>query len=117
MLDWFVDFVGNGVFAATMVLLYFCSTLCHTLPQGSARGTFLRLDLGAIYLFIASSFTPLAMVSLDTICGWTVLALVWLIALAGFVLKACGRLWHPLASTGLYLLMGQAGLTIALSLI
>ena len=112
-----VEIVGSAVFAATMVLLYVCSTLYHALPEGRARQILLRLDLGAIYLFIAGSFTPFAAVSLDTPSGATPLGLVWLAAVAGFVLKACGRLSHPLVSTGLYLLMGWAVLTIAAPLI
>ena len=112
-----VNIVGSVVFAATLVLLYLCSTLYHALPEGRARLIMLRLDHGAIYLFIAGSFTPFAMASLDTAFGWMLLALVWLFAAIGFILKVCGRLSHPLVSTGLYLLMGWMVLTMAAPLI
>lgn len=112
-----VNIAGSVVFAATLVMLYLCSTLYHALPEGRTRLIMLRLDHGAIYLFIAGSFTPFAMASLDTPFGWMLLALVWLLAAIGFVLKVCGRLSHPLVSTGLYLLMGWMVLTIAAPLI
>ena len=112
-----VNVAGSVVFAATLVLLYLCSTLYHALPEGRARLIMLRLDHGAIYLFIAGSFTPFAMASLDTAFGSMLLALVWLLAAIGFILKVCGRLSHPLVSTGLYLLMGWIVLTFAAPLI
>ena len=46
---------GVIVFAATMVLLYLTSTVYHALPDGRAKRIFLKLDYGAIYLFIAGS--------------------------------------------------------------
>jgi len=112
-----VNIAGSVVFAATLVLLYLCSTLYHALPEGRARQLLLRLDHGAIYLFIAGSFTPFAAASLDAASGWMLLALVWLLAAIGFTLKVCGRLSHPLVSTGLYLLIGWMVLTIAAPLI
>ena len=112
-----VNVAGSAVFAATMVLLYASSMLYHALPEGRLRLMLLRLDHGAIYLFIAGSFTPFALASLDSTWGASLLAFVWVLALSGFFLKACGRLSHPLVSTGLYLLMGWTVLTIATPLI
>ena len=100
-----------------LVLLYLCSTLYHAFPEGRARAVLLRLDHGAIYLFIAGSFTPFAMISLDSFSGWALLSLVWLLAATGFILKAYGWLSHAVISTGLYLLMGWAVLAIAAPLI
>lgn len=108
---------GSVAFAATLVLLYLCSTLYHALPEGRVRLVLLRLDHGAIYLFIAGSFTPFVLGSLDAEWGYWLLALVWLLPLSGFILKVCGQLSHPLVSTGLYLLMGWTVLTIATPLI
>jgi channel protein (hemolysin III family) len=42
------------------VVLYLTSTLYHALPAGRAKRIFLKLDHGAIYLFIAGSYTPFA---------------------------------------------------------
>ncbi len=108
--------VGAGVFAATMVLLYLTSTLYHALPAGRAKRVFLKLDHGAIYVFIAGSYTPFALGALGGPWGWTLFGLVWSLAVLGVTLKAFDRLSHPWLSTGLYLIMGWLVLIAAVPL-
>jgi hemolysin III len=98
--------VGTAVFASTMMLLYLVSTLYHALPEGRAKGVFLKLDHGSIYLFIAGSYTPFALGALAGPWGWTLFGLVWSLAALGIALKSLDRLAHPWLSTGLYLVMG-----------
>ena len=109
--------VGACVFAATMVFLYFTSTLYHALPHGKAKRVFLKLDYTAIYLFIAGSYTPFALGALGGPWGWTLFGLVWGLAAIGIALKAFDRLSHPWLSTGLYLAMGWLVLIAAVPLI
>ncbi len=108
--------IGVAVFALTMVLLYSTSTLYHALPAGRAKHIVLMLDHGAIYIFIAGSYTPFALGSQAGVHGWTMFALVWSLALAGVTLKACGRLKRVWLSTGLYLVLGWLVLAAALPL-
>ncbi|HEY6966083.1 MAG TPA: hemolysin III family protein [Burkholderiales bacterium] len=98
--------VGAGVFAATLVVLYLTSTLYHALPAGRAKRIFLKLDHGAIYVFIAGSYTPFTLGVLGGLWGWTLFGLVWSLAVVGVTLKAIDRLSHPWLSTGIYLMMG-----------
>ena len=100
------SFVGTMVFAATMVLLYLASTLYHAVPTGRTKRVFLKLDHGAIYLFIAGTYTPFALGALSGAWGWSLFGVVWLLATIGITLKALDRLSHPWLSTGLYLAMG-----------
>jgi hemolysin III len=109
--------VGTAVFAVTMVLLYLTSTLYHALPAGRAKRVFLRLDHGAIYLFIAGSYTPFALGALGGPWGWTLFGVVWSLAALGVMLKAVDRLSHPWLSTGLYLVMGWLVLIAGVPLI
>lgn len=109
--------VGASVFAATMILLYLTSTLYHALPAGRAKRVFMRLDHGAIYVFIAGSYTPFALGALGGPWGWTLFGLVWSLALLGVALKAFDRLSHPWLSTGLYLIMGWLVLIAAVPLV
>ncbi len=111
------SFIGVIVFAATMVLLYLTSTIYHALPDGPAKRVFLKLDYGAIYLFIAGSYTPFALGALGGAWGWTLFGLVWSLALIGITLKVFDRLTHPWLSTGLYLLMGWLVLIAAVPLL
>ena len=99
-------FVGAIVFASTMVLLYLTSTLYHALPTGRAKRIFLKLDHGAIFLFIAGSYTPFSMAALGGTWAWSLLGLIWLLAVIGVGLKAFDLLSHPWLSTGLYLTLG-----------
>lgn len=101
---WFI--VGASIFAATMVLLYLASTLYHALPAGRAKRVFRVIDHSAIFLLIAGTYTPFTLGVLRGAWGWTLLGLLWGIAVAGVTLKALNRLTHPILTTSLYLLMG-----------
>ncbi len=98
--------VGASVFAATMVLLYLASTLYHALPVGRAKRVFRVIEHSAIFLLIAGTYTPFMLGVLRGAWGWSMLGLVWGIAVAGVLLKALNRLTHPILTTSLYLLMG-----------
>jgi hemolysin III len=99
-------FVGSIVFATTMLLLYLASTLYHSMPEGRAKRVFCKLDHGAIFLFIAGTYTPFALGPLSGAWGWSLFAAVWSLAAIGIALKIFDRLSHPWLSTGLYLTMG-----------
>ena len=109
--------VADAVFAVTMVLLYLSSMLYHAMPAGRAKRVFMKLDHGAIYVFIAGSYTPFALGALGGPWGWTLLGLVWSLAVVGVTLKAVDRLSHPWLSTGLYLVMGWLALIAAVPLV
>lgn len=98
--------VGVSIFAATMVLLYLASTLYHALPPGRAKHVLRILEHSAIFLLIAGTYTPFTLGVLYGAWGWTLLTIVWALAVAGVLLKAVNRLFHPVFSTTLYLLMG-----------
>jgi len=98
--------VGASIFAASMVLLYLSSALYHALPIGKAKRVFQVIEQSAIFLLIAGTYSPFTLGVLRGTWGWTVFGLVWGLAVVGVVLKVFNRLFHPIASTGLYLLMG-----------
>ena len=109
--------IGTAVFAITMALLYLTSTLYHSLPPGRAKRAILKLDHGAIYFFIAGSYTPFALGAVNGYRGWLLFGLVWSLALLGATLKVLDRLSHPWLSTGLYLVMGWLALIAAVPLV
>ncbi len=111
------NFVGALVFALTMVFLYFTSTLYHALPEGRAKTVFLKLDHGAIYFFIAGSYTPFALGAMDGSRDWLMLGLVWAMALVGATLKVIDLLETSWLSTGLYLAMGWLVLVAAVPIV
>jgi hemolysin III len=109
--------VGVGVFALTMVLLYLTSTLYHALPASRAKRFVEKLDHGAIYLFIAGSYTPFALGALSDPWICTLFVIIWSAAILGATLKAFNFLSHPWLSTGLYVVMGWIVLIAAVPLV
>ena len=97
--------VSFSVYGVALVLLYLASTLYHAL-RGRAKAVFQKLDHCSIYLMIAGSYTPFALVSLRGPWGWTLLGVVWGLALLGIVqevwLARGARVW----SMVIYVLMG-----------
>jgi hemolysin III len=98
--------VSCSIFAATLVLVYLCSTLYHSLVRTRARHVFQVLDHAAIYLLIAGTYTPFTLVSLRGPVGWTLFGVVWGLAAAGVIFKsfAVGR--YQVASALVYLFQG-----------
>jgi len=98
--------VSCSIYATTLVLVYLCSTLYHSLVRTRARHVFHVLDHSSIYLLIAGTYTPFMLVSIRTAAGWTLLVIVWTLAVAGVVFKSLAVERFPAASATLYLLMG-----------
>jgi hemolysin III len=99
--------VALSIYGATLIMLYGASTLYHTLSLTERQLRALRrLDHIAIYFLIAGTYTPIALITLDSRLGWTLLATVWLIALAGVPFKLFYLDAPVWLSTSTYLLMG-----------
>jgi hemolysin III len=77
-----------AVFSVTLVLVYICSTLYHSLVRTRARHLFHVLDHSSIYLLIAGTYTPFTLISLRGALGWTVFGVEWSLAVAGVVFKS-----------------------------
>jgi hemolysin III len=97
---------GTAVFAATVILLYLGSTLYHALPRGKAKQVFRIIEHSAIYLLIAGTYTPFTLGVLRGPWGWTLIALVWILAIAGVLLTSVSGVRHRVVSMVLYLGMG-----------
>jgi hemolysin III len=98
--------VSFSIFGATLVLLYFASTLYHSLARTRARVVFNKIDHISIYLLIAGTYTPFCLIALRGWIGWTVFGVVWSCAIAGAVMKAISIGKRVRLSTILYVLMG-----------
>lgn len=97
--------VSYSIYAATLFVLYFASTLYHSFP-GRAKKVFRVIDHQAIYLLIAGTYTPIAVVVLRSAGGWWLLGGVWAMAIIGMVLDAVRRTGPRIGSLILYLAMG-----------
>jgi hemolysin III len=98
--------VGVSVFGGTMVLLYLASTLYHSITHETAKQIFRVFDHTAIFLLIAGSYTPFSLGVLRGPWGWSMLAIVWTLAIIGIILKINRRTRHSRISIVLYVIMG-----------
>ena len=98
--------VSFTIFGATMVLVYAASTFYHSAKTSRLRIRLNILDHAAIYLLIAGTYTPFALVTLEGTTGMTILWIVWIMALAGVVLKLFYAGRFQLISTIIYVAMG-----------
>lgn len=98
--------IGCWVYALALIALYGASTLSHLFKNPERRHFFRTLDQGVIFLFIASTFTPLALAYIDGPMRWVLIAGTWGAALFGFCSKMFWR--HRIESTAImhYLAMG-----------
>jgi len=98
--------VSCSVFSVTLVLVYLCSTLYHSLVRTRARHVFHVLDHSAIYLLIAGTYTPFTLISLRGPVGWVLFGAVWTLALAGVIFKSLAVGRFEVASALVYLFQG-----------
>ena len=107
--------VGGSIFGTTLVLLYATSTLYHGIRSPRVKRLFQRLDHAAIFLLIAGTYTPFTLVSLRGGWGWTLLAIVWGLAILGILLEVAAHTRR--VSVPLHLAMGWLGVIAAAPLV
>ncbi|MBB5192343.1 hemolysin III [Silvimonas terrae] len=97
--------VSTAIYGSTLVLLYTISTLYHSL-RGRAKAVFQKLDYCAIYLLIAGSYTPFALVTLRGPWGWTLFGVNWALAVIGIIQEMLIGKRTRLFSMLIYVAMG-----------
>lgn len=98
--------VSFSIFGASMILLYAASTFYHSAKNVKWRYRLNILDHAAIYVLIAGTYTPFALVTLSGTLGWSIFGLVWAMALTGVVLKLFYTGKYNTLSTIMYVVMG-----------
>ena len=105
-----------AVYGTTLVMLYGFSTLYHS-TRGRLKAIFQKLDHNAIYLLIAGTYTPFTLVSLRGPWGWSLLGVVWSLALLGIIQEFWPGKQTRRLSLAIYLLMGWTAMIAILPLI
>lgn len=98
--------VSFGIFGFSMILLYSASTFYHRATQPRLRYKLKVFDHAAIYVLIAGTYTPFALVTLRGAWGWSIFGIVWSFALVGVILKLFYTGRYQKLSTSMYVLMG-----------
>lgn len=98
--------VSFSLYGVTLILLYLCSTLYHSIRDVGTKTIMRKLDHSAIFFLIAGSYTPYCLVTLRGPWGWSLFGVSWGLAFFGvFYELVLGRRWEWLSVT-LYLIMG-----------
>jgi hemolysin III len=98
--------VSFGLFGITMLIVFLASTIYHTIRTPKWKRIFQTIDQSAIFLLIAGSYAPFCLVSMRGVWGWSILSVVWALAITGICLKFYfkNRMIKPFVL--LYVLMG-----------
>ena len=84
--------VSSAIFGTTLIILYTMSSIYHGLNEKlKAKKVFQIIDHCTIFLLIAGSYTPFALVSIrecDAFWGWSIFGIIWGLAILGIVLNA-----------------------------
>ena len=102
LMYWF----SMSVYGVSLVLLYAASSMYHREQEPKKRLRLRVFDHAAIYVLIAGSYTPFALVTLHGKFGWWLFGAVWSFALAGIILKIFFTGRYTLLSTLMYIIMG-----------
>ena len=101
--------VAFSIYGSTLIVLYLASTLYHSFQNPRAKRVFRVIDHAAIFLLIAGTYTPFLLISMQGVWGWTLLGIVWGLALLGVGFKIFFTHRFPVGSTLAYVLMGWLG--------
>lgn len=96
-----------AVFILSMIGLYGASTIYHTLDISPKVNQLLRkIDHMMIFVLIAGTYTPVCLIVLGDRTGWSLLALVWIIAVLGILINALWITCPKWFSSMIYIAMG-----------
>ena len=101
--------VSFSIYGTLLFALYVLSTLYHT-TRGKVKDVFRKLDHCSIYLLIAGTYTPFTLVSLRGAWGWSLLGIIWGLAVIGIAQEAWLGKGARIVSLVIYVLMGWLGM-------
>jgi len=102
-----IHYITFAIFGTGMILLYFFSTLYHWLPL-SPKGikNLRKVDHIMIFVFIAATYTPICLIGLSGVWGWSIFGVCWGIVVGGIFLKLVWLNAPRWLYTSIYLMMG-----------
>lgn len=108
--------VSASIYGASLVIMFTMSTLYHALTNDKAKRVFRVFDHTSIFLLIAGTYTPVALITLRGKLGWTIFSIVWGISVLGIVLNSISVEKFKKISLIAYIAMGWCALVPLYSL-
>lgn len=94
------------IYGLTLFILYLSSTLYHSQSNSQTKRILRTVDCSAIYLLIAGSYTPVTLLGLPGVWGWSIFTAIWSLAALGIILNWLNIKRIKVISNSLYLVMG-----------
>ena len=98
--------VSFSIFGASLIILFAASTIYHSSKKPELRSRLRIIDHASIYILIAGTYTPFALITLHGTIGWAIFGTTWGLALIGIILKLFFTGKYSIISTITYVLMG-----------
>ncbi len=99
--------IASMIFGISLILLYSASSIYHlTYASKKAIKVLRRIDHSMIFVLIAGSYTPMCLISLKGRVGYSILAIIWTVAILGILIN---NLWFSVPrwiTTSVYVAMG-----------
>ena len=98
--------ISVSIYGGSLILLYLASTLYHSVQHRKTKKVLRIFDHASVYVLIAGTYTPFLILGIRGVLGWSLLAVVWTLALIGITWKIffIGR--FEIIATAAYVLMG-----------
>lgn len=104
--------ISFSIYGSTLLILFLASTFYHGVTNAKAKQVFKLLDHCAIYLLIAGTYTPLLLLSIQGTLGYSLMAVIWAIAIGGIFFKVKFGHKYKKISLATYIGMGFISFTI-----
>lgn len=82
-----LEIICAVVFGVSMLILYSASTIYHAVSDEKRKLIYQKLDHLCIYILIAGTYTPIALLGLKGAWGWSIFGAIWAMTALGFVFK------------------------------
>lgn len=112
-----IQLTGVTIYGASIIVLFLCSTLYHSVSQPQWKHKLKIADHCAIYCLIAGTYTPLMLISLQGTQSTVILSAIWALAIGGILFKTLFIHKFKKLSLVLYLAMGWLCVTVIEDLI
>ncbi|RTZ59384.1 MAG: hemolysin D [Gammaproteobacteria bacterium] len=94
------------IYGSSLILLFLASTLYHAFRGERLKSVLQVVDHCSIYLLIAGTYTPFLLISLNGPWGYTLLAIIWALALMGIAFRITFGEKYPKFALFTYIGMG-----------
>jgi len=101
-----IAIVSSLIFGLSLITLYSASTVYHAVYKLRWKKICQRIDHLSIYILIAGTYTPIALLGLKGAWGWSMFGVIWGMALIGFIFKFSPLRQNEKLSLSLYAIMG-----------